>query len=104
MTLWVVPHIAWCVHGTVVSFRDVVQTLSRPLLSGIVAGALAFALQFFCGPLLSPLPRLILGVIFFVCVYLGVLLYVMGQKAFYMELVRGLRKRSSVEENALASA
>ncbi len=104
MTLWVVPHIAWCVHGTVVSVRDVVQTLSRPLVSGIVAATLAFVLQFFCGQLLSPLPRLVLGVAFFVCVYLGMLLYVMGQKAFYVDLVRGLRRRSSVEESALASA
>jgi O-antigen/teichoic acid export membrane protein len=104
MTLWVVPHIAWCVRGTVVSVRDVLQTLSRPLLSGIVAGALAFGLRLYCGQLLHPLPRLALGVAFFICVYLGMLLYVMGQRAFYVELVRGLRRRSSVEESALASA
>ncbi len=104
MTLWVVPHIAWCVHGTMVSVRDVVQTLSRPLLSGIVAGVLSLVLQLFGGQLLSPLPRLVLGVTLFGFVYLGMLLYVMGQKAFYVDLVRGLRRRSSVEESALASA
>jgi hypothetical protein len=92
------------VRGTVVSVRDVLQTLSRPLLSGIVAGALAFGLRLYCGQLLHPLPRLALGVAFFICVYLGMLLYVMGQRAFYVELVRGLRRRSSVEESALASA
>src|SRR5580704_10839824 len=39
LTLWVIPLIAWCVHGTVVSFRDILLTVSRPLVSGIVAAA-----------------------------------------------------------------
>ena len=104
MALWVVPHIAWCVHGTAISFRDVVRTLSRPLVSGLVAGALAFALQFLYGQLLSPLPRLALGGTVFIGAYLGMLLYVMGQKAFYLNLLRGLKGRSSVEEKTLALA
>jgi O-antigen/teichoic acid export membrane protein len=103
MTLWVVPHIAWCVHGTMVSVRDVLQALSRPMLSGIVAGVLTFALQFFYGPMLSPLPRLLVGVAFFASAYLGMLMYVMGQKRFYLDLIRGLRRRPSVEESAMAS-
>jgi len=104
MTLWVVPHIAWCVHGTMVSVRDVFQVLNRPLISAIVSGVLAFGMQFFYGQLLSPLPRLLLGVSFFVCLYLGMLLYVMGQKAFYLDVIRGLRRRTSVEEGELVSA
>jgi PST family polysaccharide transporter len=104
MAIWVVPHIAWCVHGTMVSVRDVFQALSRPLLSGLVAGVFTFGLQFFYGHLLSPLPRLLSGVAFFVFTYLGMLLYVMGQKGFYLDLIRGLRRRRSVEESALASA
>jgi PST family polysaccharide transporter len=103
MTLWVVPHIAWCVQGTMVSVRDVFQSLSRPLLSGIVAGVLTFALQFLYGPMLTPLTRLLAGVALFMCAYLGMLLFVMGQKRFYMDLIRGLRSSPSVEESALAS-
>ena len=60
LTLWVIPLIAWCVHGTVVSFSDVLLTVSRPLVSGIVAGAFAFGVQFFWLQSLAPLPRLIL--------------------------------------------
>jgi O-antigen/teichoic acid export membrane protein len=104
MTLWVVPHIAWCVHGTVISFRDILLVVSRPLLSGIVAAALAFVLQFFCGHLLPPLPRLILESIILVGIYVGMLLYVMGQKAFYLNLIQGLRGRSSAEDKILVSA
>lgn len=104
MALWAVPLIMWGIHGTVVSFRDIVLAASRPLVSGIVATALAFGVQFLCGPSLSPLPRLILGAIVLLGAYAGMLLYVMGQKAFYLNLVRGLAGRPSVQDKALVSA
>ncbi len=104
MALWAVPLIMWGIHGTVVSFRDIVLAASRPLVSGIVASALAFGVQFLCGPSLSPLPRLILGAIVLLGAYAGMLLYVMGQKAFYLNLVRGLAGRPSVQDKALVSA
>jgi PST family polysaccharide transporter len=105
MTLWVVPHIAWCVHGTVVSFRDIVVVVRRPLLSGCTAAAFAFGAQLLYGPLLSPLPRLIIGVITLFGAYLWMLMYVMGQKAFYLDLLKGMRSHTSVAEgNALVAA
>jgi O-antigen/teichoic acid export membrane protein len=104
MALWVIPHIVWCVRGTAISVRDVFLTLSRPLLSAVVATVLPFALQLFCGHMLSPLLRVVIGGIIFLGVYVGMLLYVMGQKSFYINLLRGLRGRSSVEEETLALA
>jgi PST family polysaccharide transporter len=104
MALWVLPHIVWCIHGTEISFWDVVRVLSRPLISGIVASALAFLVQFSYGPTLSPLLTLIWGVTLFIGVYVVMLLYVMGQKGFYWDLVRGLRQRPSVGEEVLVSA
>jgi O-antigen/teichoic acid export membrane protein len=104
MMLWVVPHIAWCIHGTVVSLRDVMVTLSRPLFSGLAAGVLPFALQFFYSRLLPPLPRLVLGVSLFLGIYLMMLLVVMGQKTLYLELLRGFKLRSPTDEKVLASA
>jgi PST family polysaccharide transporter len=97
MTLWLVPHIAWCIHGTMISQRDIFTASSQPFLSAIVAGVFAFTVQFFFGHLLSPFLRLLLGggTLFFS--YLWMLLYVMGQKTFYLDLLRGLRKRSSGE-------
>jgi len=103
MTLWVIPHVAWGVHGTVISLRDIVLVASRPLVSGIVAAALTFGVQFSCGQSMSPLPRLILGAIVLSGVYAGMLLYVMKQKAFYVDLLRGMRKRSTIDETAMAS-
>jgi len=104
MTLWVIPHIAWCVHGTVVSLRDILLVASRPMVSGIAAAALAFGVQFFCRQYLSPLPRIILGAIVLFGAYAGMLLYCMGQKAFYLNLLRGLTGQRSLEDDVLMSA
>jgi O-antigen/teichoic acid export membrane protein len=103
MMLSVVPLITWATHGTMISLRDILLVVSRPLLSGMVAAALAFGLQLLYGPLLSPLPRLVVGVAVAFSAYLGMLLYVMGQKPFYVDLIRGFMERAPVEESALAS-
>jgi len=104
MTLWAIPHIAWCVHGTMISLRDILSTAGRPLGSGIVAAALACGVQFLWGQSLSPLPRLVLGTAVLLASYVGMLFYVMGQKAVYWDLVRGLTKRSPVKETPLVPA
>jgi O-antigen/teichoic acid export membrane protein len=96
LTLWVVPHIAWCIHGTMISPRDLLQTVGRPLLSTMVAAAFTSVLQFFYGPSLSSFPRLILGAAILIVSYSWMLLMVMGQKSLYLDLLRDLRKPSSV--------
>jgi PST family polysaccharide transporter len=97
------PMIAWSIHGTAVSMRDILQTVSRPMLSGIVAAGLAIGLQFWYGPLLSPLPRLVLGATLMLAAYLGMLLYVMGQKFFYLDILRGFFKSPSVDSPLVVS-
>jgi PST family polysaccharide transporter len=104
MTVWVIPHIAWCVRGTVISLRDILLAVSRPMLSGLVAAALAFGVQLFVGQSLSPLPRLVLGTVVLFGAYVGMLFYAMGQKAVYWDLLHGLRKRPPVEEDTLVPA
>ena len=104
MMLCVIPLIAWATHGTVISLRDILRVVSRPLLSGIVAAGVGLGLQFLYGPLLPPLPRLVLGVTVVFSVYLGMFLYVMGQKPFYLDLLRGVTGPSLLEEQLVASA
>src|SRR4029077_5133187 len=55
MLLWVIPVIAWSVHGTVISLRDVLLAASRPMASSIVAAGLALAVRAVYGQSLSPL-------------------------------------------------
>jgi PST family polysaccharide transporter len=98
LALWLVPHMVWCIRGTTISWRDIVKASGQPFISAIVAAAVAFVAQLFYGPLFSPFFRLLLGGGILLLAYLGMLLYVMGQKEFYLDLLRGLKQRSSVVE------
>lgn len=92
LTLWVAPVIAWAVHGTPISFRDVLSALSRPLASICMAGGLAFGVRQFCGGMSYALPRLLLeGTVLFVA-YLAVLLFGSDQRSLYLDLFRGLKR------------
>jgi O-antigen/teichoic acid export membrane protein len=102
MTIWLVPHILWCIHGTNISFGDILGVVKRPVISAAVAAAIAFAVQFQLGQSLPPLLRLVMGCGILFSVYTLMLLYVMGQKALYVDLVRGLVNRSPTEENSPA--
>jgi len=98
MILWVVPHMAWCVYGTMISLKDLLRAIIQPFLSGIVGGIIALIVHLTIGNYLSPILRLVLdgGVLF--GIYFGMLFYVMGQKSFYLDLLRGLKKQSSGQE------
>ncbi len=102
MLLWLVPVVAWSVYGTAVSLRDVAITVSRPLASSAVAGAVALIACSGYGH--SHLARLMLGLSVLAATYLCMILFVMGQKSFYFDLLGKLIRRSPVEEEVLASA
>jgi len=90
MVLWVVPHLAWCVHGTVVSLRDIAHAISRPLGAAIIAASASWLVVLLCPDDLSSLERLLVGLTTLFATYLGALLYVMRQWPFYRDLVRAL--------------
>ena len=102
MMVCAVPLILWALRGTAISAYDVLLTISRPLLSGIVAAGLVLTLQLQYGPHLSPLVRLVLGATLVVAFYLGILLYGMGQKQFYIEVLSVFRPSAGVEAAASA--
>jgi O-antigen/teichoic acid export membrane protein len=103
MLLWVFPLIAWAVHGTAVSFRDVLTTAYKPLASGVVAGALVFAGRMAYGHLLTPLLRLIIESTGLLVVFALLLLFVGGQKTIYLDLLRGLKPGTPREQESLVS-
>jgi PST family polysaccharide transporter len=105
MMLWVLPVIAWSVHETVISFRDILLAVSRPLASSLVAGGLAFGVRAVYVHSFSPVPRLALESTILLVTFVAMLLFVTGQKALYLDLFRGLKLPSRVkEEKSLASA
>lgn len=96
MLLWVVPIIAWAVRGTGISFGDVVTTVMRPLVSGVVAAGIAFGIRLSCGQYLMMFPRLVLESSVLLGAYVAMLVYAMGQKSFYVDLFRDMSRRTSV--------
>ncbi len=112
MALWVIPQIAWSIHGTGISGRDIFLTVIRPFISAIFAAIPALGLQFYfdqmmagfmglaqanglhlvIDPAFHPFIRLTLGGSIVVIYYFWVLLYAMGQKGFYSDVLRGLKK------------
>ena len=92
MVLWVGPVIAWAVHGTPISFRDILTALSRPVASIFVAGGVAFGVRLFCGGVFSPLPRLLLEVTVLAVAYLAVLFSDSEQRSLYLDLFRGMKR------------
>jgi O-antigen/teichoic acid export membrane protein len=102
MVLWMVPHVAWCVHGTAISLRDVASVVIRPLACGVVAGAAGYAARLTCGEFFSPLLRLVLESSVLAVTFFLVLVFVAGQKALYVDLLRGLRGGRTVRDYAEA--
>ena len=93
MTLWVIPHLWWCFHGTAISLGDLVGAVVRPMISGAVGALCAVGVLHLHGAFGSPLETLVVGGTVLGAVYVVMLLFVLDQKAFYVDLLRGLRAR-----------
>jgi PST family polysaccharide transporter len=104
MSLWLVPHIVWSLHGTAVSPREVFGAAAKPLVSGLVGALACFAFLVEAAGRFTPFPRLLLGATILVGVYAGVLLYAMKQKPFYVDLLRTIFKKPEAEPPLAQSA
>src|SRR5712671_2983131 len=91
MTLWLIPHVVWCLHNTMISPWDLLRATSRPFLSGIVAALCVLGFEHYWSKLPSAILRLGLGGGGMFLVYICMLFFVLGQKTFYRDLVRELR-------------
>ncbi len=98
LVLWTIPNIAWCVHGTAISLKDIIRVVARPIASAILAGILAWGAVFLWPQALSSIQRLALGVVVLFGAYVAILFYVMGQKALYLGVIRDLIRRPTQGE------
>lgn len=104
LMLLAIPLIAWAVHGTAVSFGDILLAASKFLVSGAVAGGLAFGARLAYGQLLPPFPRLVLEMAVLLATFIPMLLFAAGQKQLYFDLFRSLKASFSGKEKTLVSA
>jgi O-antigen/teichoic acid export membrane protein len=97
MALWLVPHVLWCLHKTIISPRDLLLAISKPLLSAVIAAAFAFSTQLYIGESVSPLLKLLLAIVTMGATYSLILLFIMGQNVLYLDILNGLRNRPQLE-------
>ena len=90
MTLWVVPHVIWCLHGTGIAPRDLLHAVWKPLAAGVIAAVTAEILLAPIKRIDSDLVRLLLESIAMGSVYLVALILVFRQKELYMDLFSSL--------------
>lgn len=94
MVLWMVPHVFWAVHNTVITPWDIFILTFRPFLASIAAAAVALGIQYYLlnvAHVHSSLVRLLTAGGTMIIIYLVLFLFVMGQKAFYIDLLRVLK-------------
>jgi O-antigen/teichoic acid export membrane protein len=92
MALWFLPHITWSARGGPVAPRDILPALANPLIATLVALAATQFVDRFEGMGLGPMLEILLGGGTMLAVYATMILLVLGQGRFYMELIRGLRR------------
>jgi PST family polysaccharide transporter len=97
LTLWLFPHVAWSVHGTPVSIKDLARAIAGPFLSGVVAAICAFEVQRHFGHELPPVLRLALGGATMAGVYGWMLLFALGHRELYLDVLVSLRRPSRLD-------
>ncbi len=102
MMVWILPAIAWAVHGTGITFKDIILTVKWPLISGVASAAVAYGVRTAWGFSLIPTFRLILEISVMLIIYLTMLVFASGQKSLYLNLLRGMTG-STVEKNDLVA-
>jgi O-antigen/teichoic acid export membrane protein len=94
MVLLFVPVVAWAIYDTGITARDYWDAIKRPLISGILGGATGWLVKIGFHSALPPLAMLIFGLAVSFVVYAGALLFVMGQKEVFVDLLSHLFHRN----------
>jgi O-antigen/teichoic acid export membrane protein len=94
MLLLFVPIVAWATRGTGITAVSYWDSVKRPLIAGVIGGGIGWLLSLLFRAALAPIPLLAVELTTSFAVYVVCLLFVMGQKEFYVDLVRHLMRRS----------
>jgi PST family polysaccharide transporter len=87
MLILVVPMIAWAIHASAISWREISNAILPPLVSATASTALTYVV-ISAATSWQPLQRVIIGTGILIPSYLVILLFGMGQKQFYLGVAR----------------
>jgi hypothetical protein len=82
------PLIAWAKHGTGITTQDYWDCIKRPLYAGVLGAAAGWACKYASQSVLRPTSLLIVELTISFGTYTLLLLFAMGQKDMYVDLLR----------------
>ena len=94
MILLVAPLIVWAKQGSSITGKDVMQAVRKPFVAGVIAGFTGEVYKWTIGDMMPMKWRLLFGLCITLGVYVWLLLFAMGQKRYYLDLIRHLDPRS----------
>jgi len=100
MLILLVPCVAWSKHGTGITTADYWDCIKRPLLAGLLGGVTGLLFRFACHGAMRALPLLLAEVGIFFAVYAFLLLFALGQKDFYLDLLKQFTGRNQAASEA----
>jgi len=95
MVVLVGPLVAWAKHGTEISTADYLDCIKRPLIAGVMGGVAGFLFKLACHATLAPLPLVVGEVTIAFGVYILLLLFAMGQKEMFIDLLGEVFRRKN---------
>jgi O-antigen/teichoic acid export membrane protein len=90
LLLWLIPQLVWCVHGTMLTPKDLLIAVGPTLIAGVAAALVGWTAEHWIAGLSSPIARLMRGACVTFVSYYCMLLFVLGQKAMYFDVLREL--------------
>jgi len=88
MVVLFIPLVLWAKHNTGITGADYFDAVKRPLMAGVLSGAAGWVVGYVNHGFLNPIVLLGVELIVSFVVYALLLLFVMGQKAMYLDLIR----------------
>jgi O-antigen/teichoic acid export membrane protein len=92
LSLWLLPHVMWCIGGTGVTLSDILFAVWPPIGSAVVASGISLVVRSMFSYFDSAIMRLSLNGCVMALLYGLMLLGVMGQRSFYLDLAAQLRR------------
>jgi O-antigen/teichoic acid export membrane protein len=95
MLVLMAPLVAWAKHGTGVSTSDYLNCIKKPVFAGAVTSVIGWLVHLTLRASFASLYLVAVELTVCGAVYAGLLLFVLGEKDFYIDVVRQLFRRRS---------
>jgi O-antigen/teichoic acid export membrane protein len=104
MVIATIPLAIWAIHGTPITLRDLAGVASRPIAAAGVAALFTMVVRMAYVGVFPPWLRLLVDNTLFSTLYAFLLLFVAGQKALFLDVLRASMTRTPAESERVATS